>query len=244
MMFMKKFGMTWWGEKWLDALTHIDYDNRLPRGRSYANRGAVESIEIKKNKVLARVSGSRRYPYKVNITIPEFDKNVQDKLISFIMSNNYLLSKLLNRELPIEIYDFAEQNNIKIFPTSWRSFDMSCSCPDWAVPCKHIAATVYLLANEIDKNPFLVFKLHNFDIFKELSKHKVTVQTDEKENIAEVDHLFPKDKAFAGNSFNDQIFDKIDLTVVSDINTELMSLIDPNPIFYNKNFKVVMQKNV
>jgi len=60
---------------------------------------------------------------------------------------------------------------------------LDCSCPDWAVPCKHIAAVVYIIANEIDKNPFLVFNLHNFDILKELESKKYSIYQAEKDGI-------------------------------------------------------------
>ena len=66
------FGKTWWGSEWLRALSHIDYANRIPRGATYARRGAVVKMEIKGNTIQAKVSGSRRTPYKVQIVVPSF----------------------------------------------------------------------------------------------------------------------------------------------------------------------------
>ncbi len=66
------YGQTWWGEQWLNALAHIDYGNRLPRGKTYANKGAVKELAIKGNTVRAGVRGTRPTPYKVKVKVPAF----------------------------------------------------------------------------------------------------------------------------------------------------------------------------
>ena len=76
------------------------------------------------------------------------------------------LSKLLNSELPESLLDDLERKDIDLFPQDWADLHARCSCPDSAVPCKHIAAVIYLACAEIDKNPFVVFTLHNFDLQK------------------------------------------------------------------------------
>ena len=167
---MIRYGITWWGGQWLNALAHIDYSNRLPRGRSYANKGAVKEISIQKNVISARVSGTRATPYKVKLKIPEFSGEEIATLTGEILKNPLLISRLLNRELPRSLNELAKSQMIRIFPERWDDLDMHCSCPDWAIPCKHLAAVINLVANEIDKNPFLIFKLHGFDIISELKK--------------------------------------------------------------------------
>lgn len=84
---MAKFGQTWWGQKWLNSLTHIDYSNRLPRGRSYAGNGSVKSIIINKNRIQAKVKGSRRTPYRVDIVVPEFSESSKNKLTTDVINN-------------------------------------------------------------------------------------------------------------------------------------------------------------
>ena len=69
-MATQAYGKTWWGAQWLNALTHIDYDNRLPRGRTYANRGAVTRLEVQGGRIRAQVKGSRPRPYQVEIDVP------------------------------------------------------------------------------------------------------------------------------------------------------------------------------
>ena len=177
------FGNTWWGKQWLNALTDIDFDNRLPRGVSYARNGSVKSIMIKENKVAAKVQGSMPRPYTVGITIPLFKQVAKDATVEAITSNRLFLSHLMTRKLPPELYDALVKKKVHLFPNKWGDLTAECSCPDWAVPCKHIAAVVYLIANEIDKNPFLVFALHGFDIFQALARHGFAREKIEKTPI-------------------------------------------------------------
>ena len=159
---MRKYGRTWWGEQWLKALDRIDFSNRLPRGRSYANNDMVASVKITENMIEAKVKGSQPKPYNITIIVPPFFDEEKKIIIEKIKANPLIISQLLNRQLPKELLDIAEQNEIKIFPQSWQDIKLNCSCPDWAVPCKHLAAVIYTIANEIDKNPFLVFTLLPF----------------------------------------------------------------------------------
>jgi len=94
------FGNTWWGERWLDALHHIDYSNRLARGMRYARNGSVKKIIIEEPLVSASVQGSRNTPYKVVLKANQFGTFEKTKLIALIRSNPYYLSQLHAGFLP------------------------------------------------------------------------------------------------------------------------------------------------
>ncbi len=164
------YGKTWWGQQWLNALTSIDMANRLPRGKTYANKGAVMGLLISNNQISASIIGSAPRPYKAKLSVPLFAEREKEWLLTEIRENPATLAQLLNRQLPPELTDFAKQRGIRLFPDSFRDLAMGCSCPDFAVPCKHLAAVVYVIANEIDRNPFLVFQLKGLDILGELQK--------------------------------------------------------------------------
>ncbi len=149
-----QFGNTWWGSKWLEALDNFDYANRLPRGVRYARNGSVRSVEFSGNRITARVAGTRPTPYKVTLRLPGFNAKQTRQIVSVISSNPYYLSQLEGHLLPKELLGELEALGISLLPDSWEAMGMHCSCPDWAVPCKHLAAVVYLIANEIDKTPF------------------------------------------------------------------------------------------
>ena len=177
------FGKTWWGSEWLKSLTHIDYANRIPRGSAYARKGAVRSIIVSGNVITAKVSGSRPTPYKVTIRVPLFKKEQTDLLMKKLLEQPALISKLLNRELDPEVFQVAKRIGLNLFPQRWDDLDMNCSCPDWAVPCKHLAAVIYMMSREIDNDPFLVFSMHGVDLLDELKKRHVEI---EKEQVMDV----------------------------------------------------------
>ena len=164
------YGKTWWGQQWLNALASIDMANRLPRGKTYANKGSVQGLAIAQNQISASIKGSAPRPYKAKLSVPLFTNQEKEALLTEIRENPATLAQLLNRQLPPELTEFTNRRNIVLFPHSFRDLAMGCSCPDFAVPCKHLAAVVYTIANEIDRNPFLVFQLKGLDILAELQK--------------------------------------------------------------------------
>ncbi|MCK4763360.1 MAG: SWIM zinc finger family protein [Candidatus Aminicenantes bacterium] len=229
-MAIKHFGYTWWGQAWLNALKDIDFSNRLPRGMRYARNDLVKSIAIKGNIVEARVKGRKRSPYEVKIAVPRFSESKKNRILKIINSNFYYLARLSARELPSEMLEDLEKNNIKLFPAKWEDLDAHCSCPDWAVPCKHIAAVIYMIANEIDKKPFLVFNLHDFDIlsnFERESKSEIGLKS-----ISEIVKLDDKKEKVK------QTIDAMDFSTIPALKKELFSVLAPKPLFHlTKDFK-------
>ena len=94
----KKYGVTWWGEQWLNSLSNIDNSNRLPRGKTYANTGRVRSVEIDKNVIQAKVQGSNPRPYRITITVPLFNEGEKKEIVDEAVRNPVVVAKLLNRE--------------------------------------------------------------------------------------------------------------------------------------------------
>ena len=236
----QEFGKTWWGENFLQALTDIDYSNRLPRGRSYARNGFVAEIKTSDNRINAKVRGSRRTPYKVEIILPLFSDTEKKKLIQAITDDPLVLSHLLNRELPHELNAIAQKHKIAVFPNKWSDFDMDCSCPDWAVPCKHLASVIYTLSAEIDRNPFLIFQLHGLDILKELTKVGMTLN--EEMDISSFESLF-LDKPLAVLDENDIDSKNFDLSKIIPQTKNILSLLEVKTVFYDKPFVPLLGKN-
>lgn len=238
---LKKFGRTWWGELWLNAFEGIDYSNRLPRGRSYAKPERVHSLEINGGKVSAEVQGRRRSPYKVAISLKPFNKTEKKRLLDAIKDNPHAIGKLLNGDLPSHIYQLAQRSKIELLPTAWRSVNGRCSCPDWAVPCKHLAAVVYLLSIEIDKNPFLIFELHGMDLLGEIQSLTGA--------ITQSDAFYPNPfkeqeaviKEPASEKSTLQLLE-LDLSVVRDLAERIFGLLTSEPLFYAKDFRSELQK--
>ena len=236
---MPKYGRTWWGEQWLKSLDRIDFSNRLPRGRSYANKGMVSSIKIDENVIKAKVKGSRPMPYDVTIVVPPFFEDEQKILIDNITDQPLLLSQLLNRQLPQELLAIAEANGIKIFPQNWQDIKLNCSCPDWAVPCKHLAAVIYTIANEIDQNPFLVFNLHRFNLLEAMSSQQMKFQEMKAEKIFSLHDC----DGIKAENLEKAKPETPDFSLIENLLSTLPHLFTANPLFFDKDFKAVIQNN-
>ena len=246
----KQFGKTWWGEQWLKSLDKIDYNNRLPRGASYARNGRVREVKITDNQIMAKVSGSRPKPYKVTIIVPPFFPDNIDLLMSQIVGRPMLISKLLNRELDPEILRISENLGLKVFPRQWADFKMQCSCPDWAVPCKHLAAVIYMVSQEIDNNPFQVFQIHNVNLIRELSKRDIFIEQNKSTEIGQLTDLLKGTNKQNKSDFDvDQAYQRIDFSQLQLIANPLIQILPDNPPFYHQgNFRnqydAVIQKVV
>ena len=239
-MARKTYGSTWWGEQWLNALSNIDYSNRLPRGRSYANTGKVWSVDMDTNRISAKVQGTRPSPYRIQIVVPVFSKEEKQRLVDEVARNPVLVAQLLNRELPPDLLLFAEKQGIRVFPRSWKDFGMDCSCPDWAVPCKHLAAVIYTVAEEIDRNPFLVFELHGLDLVKELENKNIRIADKKTERIVQVSDLISVASEVVATEMTDA--GSPDFTTIPAIGTDILTLFKSRPLFYEGDFKTVVEK--
>jgi uncharacterized Zn finger protein len=147
---------TWWSQRFIEVLEGIGMGSRLQRGRSYARKGQVISMEVGPGLVTAQVQGSRVSPYRVRIGIGAFDKREWAQLESALAENAWYAAALLSGEMPSDIEDVFAGLGLPLFPATPRELSLDCSCPDGAVPCKHLAATFYLLAESFDDDPFAI----------------------------------------------------------------------------------------
>lgn len=153
------FGRTWWAKRWIEILESFDSDERLSRGRSYARRGNVLSIEIRKGAVHASVQGTHARPYRVTIELPPFTADQWRQVIAALAGQALFAAKLSVGEMPPEIEEAFEGAGLSLFPREAEDLKTACTCADPSNPCKHIAAVYYLLAEELDRDPFLLFTL-------------------------------------------------------------------------------------
>ena len=152
-------GSTWWSRRWVSVLESFNMGARLTRGRSYARQGQVLSIDVQPGMVKAKVQGSRPRPYNVEIRLKPLSDQDWDRVTDAMADQAIFAAKLLAGEMPTNIEEAFSAVQLSLFPTAARELETDCSCPDWANPCKHIAAVYYLLAERFDEDPFLIFKL-------------------------------------------------------------------------------------
>ncbi|MFH2002728.1 MAG: SWIM zinc finger family protein, partial [Planctomycetota bacterium] len=157
----RKIARTFWGEAWCDHLESFsDYENRLPRGRTYVRNGSVCHLDISKGEINAMVGGSDLYKVKVSVKMLSRKrwKEVKDRCAGRIGS----LIELLQGRLSENVMKVVTDRNQGLFPLPGE-INLQCSCPDWAVMCKHVAAVLYGVGARLDEKPELLFLLRGVD---------------------------------------------------------------------------------
>ena len=179
----RKIATSWWGCAWCENLErYADYDNRLERGRRYLRTGAVVDLQIEKGRVVAKVQGRKRTPYKIEIRISPINEDRCQRIMEECGSQIENLDRLLGGDFPKEMKDiFLETDGL--FPTP-REIAFSCSCPDWALMCKHVAAVLYGIAVRFDEDPLLFFELRGIDVERFV---EVTLENSVESMLANMD---------------------------------------------------------
>ena len=160
----------WWGQAWCRNLEqYADYASRLDRGKRYIRTGAVLDLKIEKGKIRAKVQGTRKTPYKVEIRIGPLSEEKCQEIIKKCSRKIENLESLLSGTFPEELKELFQGNN-GLFPEP-KEISFNCSCPDWALLCKHVAAALYGVGVRLDNDPALFFQLRgiNMDHFIDIT---------------------------------------------------------------------------
>jgi uncharacterized Zn finger protein len=148
---------TWWSRRFIEVLESFGMGSRLERGRTYARIGQVISMSLSTSLVVALVMGTRPDPYRARIGVRKFDDEEWRRIERALAGKAIFAAKLLAGEMPPEIEGVFTDLGLTLFPKTMRDMSMDCTCPDWQAPCKHLAATCYLLAESFDTDPFEIF---------------------------------------------------------------------------------------
>ena len=227
-----KYGVTWWGNKWMNALKGVDFANRIPRGKTYANSNKVYDINFEETYVSAKVIAKLNDYYDTGVLFRTFDDDEKNKILNVINSSESILSSLLNHELPIELYEKLTEENIQVFPNNAKDLTPFCNCPDYAHICKHVAALIYVITHEVDKDPFNIFKLQGCDLLELLDYNSTS------SNIKNINDLFLNE-----DNENTKKINFLDFTTIPDLMDLIFTLLNEKPLFYEKDFKSTL-KNV
>lgn len=181
----KEFGQNWWAQKWLSVLELFGWDSRLQRGRTYARKGRVLDMQVKSGVLTARVAGSIQPPYKVTVKVKQLTAKEWQKVVSALGERAVFAAQLLSGTMPSNIEEAFDAVGVQLLPEDEQDIVMSCNCPDWANPCKHIAAVYYMLGQQFDQDPFLIFLLRGKSkdqLLKELASVRTKSFAASKEN--------------------------------------------------------------
>jgi uncharacterized Zn finger protein len=152
-------GREWWGRQWVEVMEHLGMGGRLDRGKRYARNGSVLSLEISHGMVYADVQGSYGRQYRTAIELRALDDKQWQQAFDSLSEQAIYAAKLLAGEMPGDIEVVFQHTGLSLFPQRKQDIDFTCSCPDWGDPCKHAAAVYYLIAEQLDADPFILFHL-------------------------------------------------------------------------------------
>jgi len=154
------FATTTWGKQWIHSILKIGRPYRMQRGIDYAKDDRrIENLSINKGQIFATVQGTAPSPYRVKINFEIIPNETWNILIKTLAKKPINLINLLEGILPEEITVIFEENKYSLFPDASNGLNAECSCPDKAVPCKHIASLILYLSRVIDYDPFILLKL-------------------------------------------------------------------------------------
>ena len=157
----KKIASTFWGKSWCENLErYSDYENRLPRGRTYVRNGSVVDLQIERGRVRATVSGSELYTITIDIAVSA--KLRWEAICRDCAGSVGSLVELLQGKLSKNVMERVCREVDGLFPSP-DEITMRCSCPDWSVMCKHVSAALYGVGARLDAKPDLLFELRGVD---------------------------------------------------------------------------------
>lgn len=157
----RQIAKTFWGKAWCDNLeNYSDYENRLPRGRTYVRNGSVIDLQVSVGKIHAKVMGS--YLYEVDIEIKPMSPLKWKSLVKACSGKIDSLVELLQGKFSDGVMAMIIDQNNGLFPSS-SEIEMECSCPDGVGMCKHTAAVLYGIGASLDRSPEYLFKLRHVD---------------------------------------------------------------------------------
>ncbi len=159
----KTIAKSWWGKAWCENLErYADYENRIDRGKRYVKAGTVIDLQIERERIFAKVQGSRKTPYKVEIHIRSLSEKKCQSIMERYGKKLETIESLLSGDFPDDMQELFKEKG-GLFPEP-KEIDFDCSCPDWAMMCKHVAAALYGVAVRLDEDPMLFFTLRGIDM--------------------------------------------------------------------------------
>jgi len=227
---MAVYGKTWWGKRWLEAFRGAGPAGYWARGQNYAATGRVHDIAIVGSRVRALVRGSANASYEVDCSLVPLTREQQAWTTRFLANALALTSQLFNRNFPPSLEVQLLKEGISLFPKNWQDIDATCSCPHNLSPCKHIAALVYVMASQLDKNPLLLFALRGVSLETEPGARPTSAL------LGTMEVALTPATDFVLAPMTDITFSKIPMLF-----HRIQNLLGDETVFYGKNFRPLLE---
>ncbi len=151
-----KMAASWWSQRLVELLDSYGLGARMQRGRRYARQGQLVSFDVQPGVIVAQVQGSRRTPYVETVAALPLSDAQWEGIEATMRARVAFAARLLAGEVPPELEAVFESAGVALLPAGWADVRASCSCPDWESPCKHVAAVLYVFADRLDVDPWML----------------------------------------------------------------------------------------
>jgi len=187
------FAKTSWGKQWIQSNLQIGRPFRMQRGIEYVkDERRIENLSISTGQIFATVQGTAPTPYRVKINFEPILEEGWKIILKELTKKTINLIELLEGLLPEDIITIFDENGYSLFPNASKGLNATCSCPDTAIPCKHIAAVILYIARVLDYNPFLLLELRGkskSEVLNELSLEQGAKSKNEAEKISTTSNI-------------------------------------------------------
>ncbi len=181
---LRNYAKSSWGKLWIQSNLLVGRPFRMQRGIEYAkDHHRIANLSINPGQIFATVQGTAPTPYRVKINFELIPREGWEKMLKILAKFPLELIELLEGHLPQNFIKIFEENEYSLFPNSQNDMKATCSCPDKAIPCKHIAAVILYIARVLDYNPFLLLELRGKsknEVFNEL---RLTASSESKKDF-------------------------------------------------------------
>ena len=194
------FAHTYWGQQWIESILKFGRPYRMQRGMRYAEENRIENLTVTPGQIFGTVQGTAPTPYRVKINFETIPEEGWSKILLNIAKKVKYTILLLENKIPDNLQQIFQETGFFLFPPTTKALNASCSCPDQAVPCKHIAATILYTARVLDFDPFLLLKLrgksrnellHDLQLARSCANRPIVQSTHKiREQIHSYDEVF------------------------------------------------------
>ncbi len=230
--YRRTYGTSWWGKQFLAAVEEAGDSGRLARGKTYANKGLVENLsQPAPGQLRAEVQGSMPKPYKVGVDWKPWSENEGRAVVAEVKADPALLGQLLTGSLPEGLNEVLGRLGLSIFPRSMQELGATCSCPDYGMPCKHMAALFFVMTGAIDNDPFYLFQLRGLDLKAELPTGAADEAGEDDSEITQLDELLQDVAGAPVFQWDEDVYQSIDFGSIQDTGWRAVSRLPAAPPF-------------
>lgn len=235
------FVQSWWSEKFLEAMDYFESDSRITQGKNYAKKGQVHSLQVGSGIITAKVQCTKAKPFSVKIEFKTFSNEEWFLILNAMIGRASFAAEFSLGKIPQDIQKIFSKLNLSLFPKLKDDIKAACNCPDWANPCKHVAAVYFIFADILNSEPTLLFKIRGktiAEITEIMNEMRISrgfsnnLLFYDKPLTKESDNILRSNKQLTPTELNSYF--KIKPTSFIDIRTENTKQNENNPLTKNK----------